>query len=400
MPGWKMYIFIVFRMGERRIDMRLYRLELYKLCSKKIFIIGAVCVVGIMLFAFWLQVKGEESTVNGVKYTGLQAVKVDKEITEEFKGILTDEKAEKIVEKYGFPNEVELYFAYYRDANYLNGFVERMLSDGYYYDWDNYKIARVIYPIEDTELEKAREFTGKELVLDYSKGWITFLNVMEIGLLLGSILILFGTSTVFAGEIQSNTLQLLFTTKEGRSSDIYAKMAAAFTLAFGVWFSVVIIDLALCGMIYGFSGLKCLVGTTSIAYYQVITYLPYTMWSMGTMIVAVLLRSLLGVFLLSAMTICISAYMKSSFNAVVLAAIVWVLPILLWILLREAGLYLIFYTISYIIKCFIFASPIYLVLYETVSDSSTILLILSVISAAGLVLCSASAYRKYKRRQG
>lgn len=380
--------------------MRLYKLELYKLCCKKIFIIGTVCVYVIILFMFWLKVNGEESTVDGVKYTGLQAVQVDREITEEFKGILTDEKVKKIVEKYGFPSEVELYFKYYRDANYLNGWVERMLSDGNYYDWDNYKIATVIYPIKDTELEKAREITGKELVLDYGNGWITFLDVMEVGLLLGSILILFATSTVFAGEIQSNTLQLLFTTKEGRSRDIYAKMAAAFMLAFSVWFSVVIIDLVLCGMVYGFSGLKCLVGATSIADYRVITYLPYTMWTVDTMVVTVLLRSLLGVFLLCAMTICISAYFRSTFNAVVVAAIVWVLPVLLWMLLRGGGQNFISYIISYIMKCFIFASPIYLVLYETVSDSSTALLILSVISAAGLVLCSAGAYRKYKKQQG
>ncbi|MCH5248768.1 MAG: ABC transporter permease subunit [Lachnospiraceae bacterium] len=383
--------------------MRLYKMELYKLCCKKIFIIGAVCVIVIVLFAFWLKVNGEESTVDGVKYTGLQAVRVNRQITEEFKGILTDEKAEKIVEKYGFPSEVELYFGYYSNANYLNGWVERMLSDGDYYDWDNYKIATVIYPIEDTELEKARELTGTELVLDYSDGWVTFLDVMQIGLLLGSILILFGTSTVFAGEKQNNTQQLLFTTKEGRGSDIYSKMAAAFTVAFNVWFSVIILDLALCGMVYGFSGLKCLVGTTSIAYYHVITYLPYTMWTIGTMIVTVLLRSLLGVFLLCAMTICISAYMKSTFNAVVLAAILWVLPILLWILIREGGQnfnsYIIISIVISIIRYFIFASPIYSVFYDTVSDGSRILTLLSVIAAAGVVLFSAGAYRKYKRQQ-
>ena len=382
--------------------MRLYRTELYKFCCKKIFIIGAVCVVGIMLFAFWLKVNGEESTVDGVKYTGLQAIWVNRQITEEFKGTLTDEKAKKIIEKYGFPSEVEEYYRYYRDANYLNGLVERMLSDGNYNYWDDYKIATVIHPIAASDLQNAIELTGAEFVLEYSNGWVTFLDVMEIGLLLGSILILFSTSTVFAGERQSKTLQLLFTTKDGRGRDIYAKMAAAFTLAFSIWFVVIIFDLALCGTVYGFDGLRCLVGTTSISDYRVITYLPYTMWTMGTMIVVVLLRSLLGIFLLCAMTICISAYFRSTFNAVVLAAIVWVMPVLLWILLREGGQIFTSYAIIYIIyliRNLIFASPIYSVFYDTVSDGSRILLRLSVITAASFVLFSAGAYRKYKGQQ-
>ena len=67
--------------------MRLYRVELYKLTSRKIFIVGAICVITIMLFFFAADVAEERSYVDGITYTGYRAVQVNRQITEEFNGI-------------------------------------------------------------------------------------------------------------------------------------------------------------------------------------------------------------------------------------------------------------------------------------------------------------------------
>lgn len=85
----------------------LYKMELYKLCSRKIFMILAACIAVIMLFMFYISVADEEATVDGVTYTGYEAVQVNRRITEEFKGILTDEVIQQIVVKYGLPKKVE-----------------------------------------------------------------------------------------------------------------------------------------------------------------------------------------------------------------------------------------------------------------------------------------------------
>lgn len=382
--------------------MRLYKMELYKLCGRKMFIIGALCVIGVVLFGFAVKVSSEESVVDGIRYKGYQAVQKDRQITKEFEGILTDEKAEKIIEKYGFPSEVEVFYAYYRDANYLNMLVEKCLSNGYFNNWEDYKIATDIYSIEDTDLGAYRNYTGKEIVLEYNNGWLVFLNVLETGLILGSILVLYSVSTVFAGERQSGMLVLLFTTKEGKNKDIYAKIAAVFTIALGVWLCITVIGLLLCGIVYGYSGLHTLAGMSKISFYQVSAYMPKTMWSMGKFIVIVLLRSLLGMFLLCSITMCISALLKSPFNAVVCAAIVWVMPVLLWILLRillqGGGQSLISYIILYIIRCLIFSSPIYMVMYDTIESGRAMVMLMS-IAAALLIICSISSYLKYKWQQ-
>ena len=79
--------------------MRLYRMELYKLLCRKFFVISIALTLGILfVYFFFVNVGDERSVVDGHEYTGLQAVRVDREITEEYAGILTDRKAEQIID--------------------------------------------------------------------------------------------------------------------------------------------------------------------------------------------------------------------------------------------------------------------------------------------------------------
>ncbi len=374
--------------------MRLYKMELYKLCHRKLFMIGVGCTVGIFILFFQMKVWEEETYVDGITYHGYQAVQVNRQITEEFKGVLTDEKVEKIVELYGFPQKVEKYYGYYRDANFLNGWVEKYLSDGYYNGWDNYKTASHAYPIADTEIGKAA--AGKEIVLGYSEGWFTFCEVSLIGFVIGSILILFGVSIVFANEGQTKMLPLLFTTKEGQAKDIYAKIAAAYTVAAGVWLGIVALDFVLCGIVYGFDGLNCIAGTTGLTP-NVSIYRPMTMLSVGSYMIITLFRSLLGILLLCSVTIYLSARFQSCFHAVVSAALIWMAPVLffLFIAIFDIG-GVIIRIIRSVILCLIYASPIYLVRYDALWDCYGIRKLLACISAAGIIFYAVMAYRKYK----
>ncbi len=374
--------------------MRLYKMELYKLCHRKLFMIGAGCTVGILVLFFWMKVWGEETYVDGITYQGYHAVQVNRQITEEFKGALTDEKVEKIVELYGFPQKVEENRWYYQDANFLNGWVEKYISDGYYYRWDDYKTASCTYPIADTEIGKAA--AGKEIVLEYGNGWFTFCEVSEIGFIIGSILILFGVSIVFANEEQTKMLPLLFTTKEGKAKDIYAKIAAAYTVAAGVWLGIVVLDFVLCGMVYGFDGLKCIAGTTGLTPI-VSTYRPITMLSVGSYMVITLLRSLFGILLLCSVTIYLSARFQSCFHAVVSAALMWMAPILIFMFVGYFDIGgVIVRIIRSVILCLIYASPIYSIMYNALWDCYRIWKLLAGMSAAGIVFYTIKAYRKYK----
>lgn len=372
--------------------MRLYKMELYKLCHRKIFAIGVVCTVAIMLIFFLMSVAEERTYVDGITYHGDEAVQTDRRITEEFKGVITDEKVDRIIKKYGLPSEVEDHCNYYVDANFLNGWVERYLSDGYFGRWNDYEPATCTFPIADTTLGEVREFSGKEIILEYNNGWPVFLEVLQMGLILGSILILFTLSVVFANEWQTKMLPLLFTTKEGRKKDIYIKIAVAFTVGVSVWLGVVALDFLLCGIVYGFSGLNCMVGL--MKGYFINTYSPASMLDMGSFIIFVLLRYLLGILLLCSLTICISAYFKTSFHTAINAAICWAAPILIWILLPNRR-----NPIFIAIRMLIYASPLYSIMHGALYESYRMRSVYTVIDVAGFILFTATAYRKYKCRQ-
>lgn len=303
--------------------MELYRMELYKLCSRKFFIVLSAFAAGIVICMFCIQVMDEESTVDGITYTGYEAVQINRRITEEFKGVLTDEKVTEIVKKYGLPKKVEEGWGYFRDANFLNEFVMNYLTDAYIHDWNDYRVASVVYPMAETDLGKVMDLTGKEIVLEYYKGWQAFLIILPFGMILGSILVIFTISPLFAQENQMKMLPLLFTTEEGRGKDIIIKIASALTVSSGIWISIFLLDLVLCGIVYGFDGLACYNG-------MVVHYLfplPEKLVPLPEYLFMVTLLCFLGIMLVGAITMYISAHCKNTFYAVSMAAICWGAPL-------------------------------------------------------------------------
>lgn len=367
--------------------MRLYKMELYKLCNRMIFKISISCTIGILLFFFCIMLMSERATVDGITYKGYQAVQMNRQITEEFKGVVTDEKIAKIIERYGIPIETEEKADISKNDNFLNQFIAMYFLEGYFHDYDSYdsinghKISNVIYSMADSDLGKVMEQTGKDIIFEYYRGWAAFLNLTMIGFILGSVIILFTVSIVFAGESQTGMQPLLFTTVEGKSRDIHAKIAAAFTVAVGLWFSVIIFSLILSGVVYGFDGLNCFNG-------MVLTYLqpsPEYMIPMYCFIPIALLSSFMGIVSLCAVTLCISAFCKSNFNSVVITAIFWAMPFLHGLIFD--GLRGIF--------SYLYAMPLFMVMYMIVFISYNILRILLCISVVVTILCTYVAKKHY-----
>lgn len=366
--------------------MRLYKMELYKICHKKIFIIGALGVMAIVLLSFTLQMLDEEATVDGVRYTGYHAVQVNKKITEEFKGALTDEKIAKIAEKYGFPSKVEHGWNYFRDANFLNQFVMDNCSDGYMNDENNYRVASKIYPLAETNIGKVMDDSGKEVILEYYRGWEVFLEVLSMGMVMGSILILFGLAGVFAGEGQTKMLSLLFTAKEGKENDVHAKVLAAATVAVSVWFVIIFIDFLLCGIVYGFDGLRCY---NSIVIYNFFWPTPMKMIPMWYYLTIAVILSFFGILSLCFITMCISSYCKSVFHAVVISALCYGAPVLVAMLISGLGKLMVF----------IYTAPVFMVIYRIIEDIYNVWPLMVGISATVSLVCVITAYRRYKRQQ-
>lgn len=366
--------------------MRLYRMELYKLCHKKAFMICSVLAALILLFYFWLMVDDQMSTVKGVTYHGYEAVKIDRQITETYRGGLTDAKVQKIVEEYGLPSRVEYGYGWWRDANYLNEYVVHYLSDGYIVDWNEYEAPTKAYAIADTELGKLQQAMGKEIPFDYTMGWQVLFDVLQVGMMLASILVILSISRVFAQEGQTGMLPLLFTAQKGKETDAKAKIAAAFTLTVIIYSVVVIITLLLCACVFGLDGAECPMGLALFDGLNLnikVTCIPVA--SYGWMVTGFYLLAML---LLCAITMCASAYCGSNFGAVTAAASLWGLPVLWGVMGGGLG--------------YFFAScmPIFLVMpnsaWETIAQGRTVPTIL--VGVGLLAACVSDGYCIYKKR--
>ena len=300
--------------------MRLYKMELFKLFQNKIFKIGMLAATGLLFLYFWFaEVGGEIATVDGKLYSGYEAVQMNRKITEEFEGDLTDEKVNQIIEKYGLPTKLEENMPGWRDGNFLNDFVTRYFTNG---AWENGVLPTERYSLGETELGKAYAEIGETPYLAYTTGWKVFVEMLQFGLILGSILIICVVSTIFAEESQTKMLPLIFSTEEGRRKDVPAKILASFTFTIFIFMWFVVVNLVLCWMIYGLKG------------FENISWMVLSQYMLQPVLFSKYLGILLGLAFqallsLCAITLCVSAYQNSSFGAVIIAAVCWGLPVLI-----------------------------------------------------------------------
>ena len=359
--------------------MQLYKMELYKLYQSKIFRIGLLAVTGLLLLYFWFaEVGGEIATIDGKSYSGYEAVKMNKKITEEFEGELTDEKVNQIIAKYGLPSKLEENMTGWRDGNFLNDFVTRYFTNG---AWENGIIPTERYLLAETELGKVCNELGITPYLTYTTGWKIFVEMLQFGMILGSILIICGVSTVFAEESQIKMLPLIFSTEEGRRKDVMAKIAAAltFTISIFLWFAV--INLVLCQVVYGLNGFNNIAGlvlSESIRH-QSVMFPKY---------LAVLLMLALEAFLsLCAITLCVSAHQNSSFGAVIISAACWGLPVIIRIFFGG------------FMALIVDAMPVFLIMTNMVKDIYNIWQPVFAINIILAAACLAEGTIAYKNRQ-
>ena len=92
----------------------------------------------------------------------------------------------------------------WRDGNFLNDFVTRYFTNG---AWENGITPTERYMIAETELGENCEKLGITPYLTYTTGWKIFVEMLQFGLILGSILVICSVSTIFA-QNKNNTIYL------------------------------------------------------------------------------------------------------------------------------------------------------------------------------------------------
>ena len=347
--------------------MQLYKMELYKIFHRKIFWIGILAILGLMFVYFWFAEVGDERCViDGRSYSGYEAVQMNKKITEEYAGTVTDEKINQIVDKYGLPSELNESMPGWKDGNYLNDSVTRFFTNG---SWENGVKPTVRYRLKDTDLWKAYKEYNENIdsksekndkkqmkteilsmwkfkpTLEYTTGWKVFGELLQFGLILGSIMIICVISGIFAEESQTKMLPLIFTTVEGKRKDTSAKVLASFTITVLLYAGITGSAWGLCKIVYDLKGGYNLTGVViSGSMWKTVDKVPFFSY-----LSVLLILGMLAFLSLNAITLCISAYQDSMFGAVVVTAICWAIPLLVriffggfvWILVDSMPMFLI-----------------------------------------------------------
>ena len=204
--------------------------------------------------------------------------------------------------------------------------------------------------------------------------------MLQFGLILGSILIICGVSTIFADESQTKMLPLIFSTEEGRRKDVHAKILASFTFTIFIFMWFVLVNLVLCWMIYGLKGFENISWMVlSQHMLQPVLFLKYLGILSGLAFQALLS--------LCAITLCVSAYQNSSFGAVIIAAVCWGLPVLIRMFFGG------------IIWLIVDSMPIFLVMTGIVNDIYEIWYIVLGINICFAIGCLVKGLVSYKTKQ-
>lgn len=359
--------------------MRLYRMELYKLYHNKIFRIGLFAATVLLLVYFWFaEVGGEIAEVDGTVYYGYEAVQMNKKITREFEGELTDEKVHQIVEKYGLPSKMEENMPGWRDGNFLNDFVTRYFTNG---AWENGILPTEKYLLSETELGKDCDKLGITPYLTYTTGWKIFVEMLQFGLILGSILVICGVSTIFAEESQTKMLPLIFSTEEGRRKDVLEKIAASFSFTLSIFLWFIVINMALCQIVYGLKGFNNIAG---MVLPESIIRQPVIFQKYLSVLLLLALEALLS---LCAITLCVSAHQNSSFGAVIITAACWGLPVLIRIFFGG------------FMALIVNAMPVFLIMTGIINDIYNIWQLVFSLNIIFAVVCLAEGIAIYKNKQ-
>ncbi len=385
--------------------MQLYKMELYKIFHRKIFWIGILAILGLMFVYFWFAEVGDERCViDGRSHSGYEAVQMNKKITEEYAGTVTDEKINQIVDKYGLPSELNESMPGWKDGNYLNDFVTRFFTNG---SWENGVKPTVRYRLKDTGLWKAYKEYNENIdsksekndkkqmkteilsmwkfkpTLEYTTGWKVFGELLQFGLILGSIMIICVISGIFAEESQTKMLPLIFTTVEGKRKDTSAKVLASFTITVLLYAGITGSAWGLCKIVYDLKGGYNLTGVViSGSMWKTVDKVPFFSY-----LSVLLIFGMLAFLSLNAITLCISAYQDSMFGTVVATAICWAIPLLVRIFFDG------------LVWILVDSMPMFLIMQVNLNDIYSIWYVVAVIAVGMLAVFLTKGILHYKVKQ-
>lgn len=232
--------------------MGLVRTELYKILRRRLWW-GCLAAVSVVL-TVWLTgwVVQTDTVVDGVRYTGLEAIKKDREIARQWEGTLTMEKLYGIIDTYGLAVNEGADWETPRTGNWVSRYATDVLTD--FLHREDHSRAEFLDEEALSRLEDSLE-TYKPYFCYMDQADFLYESLMTVNVAV-VLLIALGLAAVFTEEYQQKTAPVLLTCVKGKKDLIRAKLLASFLFAEGLF-------LLADGIVFG--GFLLIYGTDSMA---------------------------------------------------------------------------------------------------------------------------------------
>jgi hypothetical protein len=286
------------------------RFELRKILAKRLtlFALAAVLLLAVVLtFSSYLNKYSYDGTSQG---TGCEAVRIDQALAAHYAGVLTDARVQQMLTELVPITGAGGLNARYLYQNALQSATAARFADGDG-SWNG---------------SSARDVFGDEVIqVGYVDGWLTTSQNMSLVLTVLSFVLIMMIAPVYSGEY-SGMDNLILSSKYGATKGATAKIVASLLAALSVTALVVLFMLGMALGLYGTAGLDGSILYAPMTYVE--GYIPFNL-TCGEMLAAQALLALTGALGVTGLTLMISACCKHVLAALVVAALVHIVPVLL-----------------------------------------------------------------------
>lgn len=325
----------------------LISLELHKLIHKKSFYICLLFALGYCIFVYiskvdpfgrQLHIVAEDGTIQN----GRSAISLEKEMTDQYKGVLTDETVRKMYyELLERETAVQTDFGQSASSSYQERFLKQFFlpydSIEIYVDGEMQSMEAQFDEEQLIKIGDRFSEAAMPLIFGYSAPWSGMLQSMIMSMFVLNLLVIVAISPIFSEEHTFKMNALLFTARYGRGKCCIAKITAAYLTGLVLSLFVILMHVLVTLLFFGGEGLKCSVQLSEPFLYQYLDYFKTVGGAIGD---AIWLYTA-DVFFTVSLTILASVLATNVLTGTVLSLTFFVSPYLLLGIIREIRIKLI-----------------------------------------------------------
>ncbi|MCI8597088.1 MAG: hypothetical protein HFJ10_01400 [Lachnospiraceae bacterium] len=276
--------------------------EFGKIFKRKIVYVAILCII--LLGGAMFQGRGVEGEIamlpDGTYIEGREAVVYDIEVASRYKGELTEEKIQNILEEFSPRTKDAAFWGINTTYNMVAGFWGE--NDG---SWNGMGV-RDIFPNYQDE---------KEMVWNYNTGWLSYLEMGIYTMVFMGFLLVIALSPVFSEEYTRGTDALILTARYGKRQCVWAKIIASYLFTIFVTGGYLLLMTIGYFMEFGLVGGEASVQLNNHFLFQDVPYFLSYIQAAGYCLVLWIGGSLI----LTAIVLLLSSLCKSSFITIIAA---------------------------------------------------------------------------------